>query len=150
MTTFHHSAPVSKNKSNRFISDSPTVISHISELDFSFHWRRSSHQRWSIKKAALKNFAILIGKHQCWNLFSIKLQAWNPATFLKRDSNIAKLLRTPFSQNTSRRLLLSTIILWHFTTTEATKQLSSPHLLLPKFVPQNRCKLGWLQCLMLQ
>ena len=39
------------------------------------------------KKAALKNFAILTGKHLCCSLFLIKLQAFWPATLLKRDSN---------------------------------------------------------------
>ena len=40
---------------------------------------KSSHRRFSIKKAVLKNFAIFTGKHQCWSLFLVKL--------LKRDSN---------------------------------------------------------------
>ena len=34
---------------------------------------RSSHQRCSIKKAVLKNFAIFTGIHLCWSLFLIKL-----------------------------------------------------------------------------
>ena len=48
---------------------------------------KSSHQRPSVKKGALKNFANFTGKPLCWTLFSITLQAWGPATFLKRDSN---------------------------------------------------------------
>ena len=48
---------------------------------------RSSHKRCSIKKGVLKNFAILTGKHLCWSLFLIKLQAWRSATLLKRDSS---------------------------------------------------------------
>ena len=36
---------------------------------------------------SLKNFAIFTGKHLCWGLFLIKLQAFRPAIFLKRDSN---------------------------------------------------------------
>ena len=50
---------------------------------------RSSHQRSSIKKGALKNFAIFTGTHLCWSLFLLKLKAF-----------------TPFSQNTSVRMLL--------------------------------------------
>ena len=49
----------------------------------------------------LKNFADLIGKHQCWSI------TWTPATLLKRDSNkmfsyvkFAKFIRTLFLQNT--------------------------------------------------
>ena len=34
----------------------------------------------------LKNFAIFTGKHLCWRLFLIRLQAFSPVTFLKRDS----------------------------------------------------------------
>ena len=36
---------------------------------------RSSHQRCSIKKAVLNNFAVFTGKHLCRSLFLIKLQA---------------------------------------------------------------------------
>ena len=35
----------------------------------------------------LKNFANFTGEHLYWGLFSIKLQAFRPATLLKRDSN---------------------------------------------------------------
>ena len=42
---------------------------------------RSSHRRCSIKKTVLKNYAILTGKHLCWGLFLIKLQAFRPASF---------------------------------------------------------------------
>ena len=57
---------------------------------------RSSHQRCSIEKAILKNFAIFTGKHLCWSLLLIDLQASRPATFLKScfPVNIAKFLRT--------------------------------------------------------
>ena len=37
---------------------------------------------------ALKDFAIFTEKHLCWSLFLINIQAWRPATLLKRDSNI--------------------------------------------------------------
>ena len=47
---------------------------------------RNSHQRCSIKKAVLKNFAIFTGIHLCWSLFLIKLQAYRPAILLKTDS----------------------------------------------------------------
>ena len=33
---------------------------------------RNSHRRCSIKKGALKNFAIFTGKHLCWRLALIK------------------------------------------------------------------------------
>ena len=39
------------------------------------------------KTGVLKNFAVSTWKHLCWNLFSIKFQAWHPATLLERDSN---------------------------------------------------------------
>ena len=37
---------------------------------------RSSHRRCSVKKGVLKKFANFTGKHLCWSLFLIKLQAW--------------------------------------------------------------------------
>ena len=48
---------------------------------------RTSLSQMFFKIGALKNFAYFIGKHQCWSIFLIKLQAWRPATLLKRDSN---------------------------------------------------------------
>ena len=48
---------------------------------------RSSRSKILFKIGVLKNFAIFTGKHPCWSLFKIKLQAWKPATLLKRDSN---------------------------------------------------------------
>ena len=40
-----------------------------------------------MKKTVLKNFAIVTGKHFSWSLFLMKLQAFSPATLLKKDSN---------------------------------------------------------------
>ena len=40
-----------------------------------------------VKIDVLKNFPNFTGKHLCWSLFLIKLQALKPATPLKKDSN---------------------------------------------------------------
>ena len=48
---------------------------------------RSSHWSCSVKKGVLKKFADFTRKHLCWNLFSMKLRAFSPATILKRDFN---------------------------------------------------------------
>ena len=71
---------------------------------------RSSHRRCSVKKSVLKNFAKFTGKHV--------RQSLRPATLLKKrlwhrcfHVNFAKFLRTPFLQNTSRRLLLKEALL---------------------------------------
>ena len=39
------------------------------------------------KNDVLENFANFLGKHLCWSLFSIKLQAFISVTLLKRDFN---------------------------------------------------------------
>ena len=44
---------------------------------------RSSHQRCSIKKAVLKNCSIFTGKHLCWSLFLIKVQAYSNGCICK-------------------------------------------------------------------
>ena len=44
------------------------------------------------KKRVLKNFPNFTGKHVCWSLFLIKLQALGPATLLKRGSNTGAFL----------------------------------------------------------
>ena len=46
---------------------------------------KTSHQRCSIGKAVLKNFATFTGRHLCRSPFLMKLQAWRP-TILLRDS----------------------------------------------------------------
>ena len=48
---------------------------------------RSSLLQMFFKIGVLKNFSNFIGKHQCWSIFLTKLQAWRPATLLKRDPN---------------------------------------------------------------
>ena len=40
-----------------------------------------------LKQVAFKNFTISTGRQLCWSLFLIKLQSFNPASLLKRDSN---------------------------------------------------------------
>ena len=47
---------------------------------------KSSRAQLLFEKSRTKNFAIFTWKHLCWRLFSIKLQAFRPATFLKRGS----------------------------------------------------------------
>ena len=47
---------------------------------------RSSHQRCSIKKDVLKNFANFTGKHLCQSPFFNKVAGLRPATLSKRDS----------------------------------------------------------------
>ena len=52
---------------------------------------RSSRSQMFFKIGALKNFAIFTGKHLCWSLFLIKLQA-----FTCFPVNIAKFYRVAF------------------------------------------------------
>ena len=75
---------------------------------------RSSHRRCSKRKGVLRNFATYTGKYLCQSLFSCSLR---PATLLEKrlwhscfPVNFAKFLRTPVLQNTSRRLLLSLLL----------------------------------------
>ena len=49
------------------------------------------------KNGVLKNFAR--GQHLCWSLFVIKLQAFSPATLLKRDSNTGVFLWNLWNSN---------------------------------------------------
>ena len=76
-------------------SDAPT---HTQTHDYG-----SSHQRCSIKKVVLKNFAKFTGKHLCQSLVFNKVAGLRPATLLKKrlrhrcfPVNFAKFLRTPF------------------------------------------------------
>ena len=81
---------------------------------------RNSHQKCSVKKGVLRNFAKFSGKHLYQSLFFNKVAGLSPATLLKKRCwhrcflvNFAKILRTPFLQNTSGRLLLCIEFLIH-------------------------------------
>ena len=74
---------------------------------------RSSHQRCSVRKGVLRNFAKFTGKHLCQSLFFNKVAGLRPATLLKKrlwhrffTVNFAEFLRVLFLQSTSGRLLL--------------------------------------------
>ena len=47
---------------------------------------KNSHQRCTVKKSVLRNFAKFIGKHLCQSLFFNKVAGLRPVTLLKRDS----------------------------------------------------------------
>ena len=100
-----------------------------------FWGSRSSLSQMFFKIGVLKNFANFIGKHQCWNIFLIKLQAWRPSTLLKRDSNAGVFLlnlryftehfflkSTPGGSNWTNSgylcdSLCGEVMLWSFSTT---------------------------------
>ena len=87
----------------------PIPVAGTKWVNMWFNTCRSSYQRCSIIKSVLKNFVKFTGKHLYQNLP-------RPATLLKKGLwnrcfpvNFTKFLRTPFLQNTSRRLLLDLI-----------------------------------------
>ena len=59
------------------------------EIQFFF---KSSRSHVFFKIDAMKNFAILTGKHLCWSLILIKFQTWRPESLLKKDFNIGVFL----------------------------------------------------------
>ena len=61
-------------------------------------FNRSSHQRCSVQNDVLRNFTKFAGKHLCQSLFLKDSLLWILWNFKK----------TPFLENTSRRLLLNT------------------------------------------
>ena len=72
---------------------------------------RSRDQRCSVREGVLRNFAKFTGKYLFQSLFFNNVAC--TATLLKKrlwhrcfPVNFAKSLRTPFSQNTSARLVL--------------------------------------------
>ena len=88
---------------------------------------RNSHRRCSVIKDVLRNFAKFTRKHLCQSLFFNKVADLRPATLLKKrlwyrcfPVNFAKLLRTPFSQNTSGRLLLKIKLLFIYNSEKTT------------------------------
>ena len=81
------------------------------------HNFRSSHRTCSVRKDVLRNFAKLLEKHLGQSLFLNKVAGLRSVTLLKKrlwqrcfPVNFATFLRTPFLQNTSRRLVLFILI----------------------------------------
>ena len=75
---------------------------------------RNSHQRSSMKKGVLKNFAKFTGKHLCRSLFFNKVTGLSPAAMLIKETLVqvfscefCKISENTFLQNTSGRLLLN-------------------------------------------
>ena len=81
--------PLLQNNSGRLLQHRRKVNKKSKDNKYS----RSSHQRCSIKKGVLRNFAKFTGKHLCRSLFLIKLQALWHRCF---SVNFAKFLETPF------------------------------------------------------
>ena len=46
-------------------------------------FQKQPHQRFSVRKGVLRNFAKFTGKHLCQNLFFNKVTGLRPATLLK-------------------------------------------------------------------
>ena len=97
------------------VGDKKTFTRPISRNKTTFFWPyrrencRSSHQRCSVRKCVLRNCAKYTGKHLCQSLFFKKRCSPQACNFIKDGCfqvNLAKFIRTPFLQNTSRRLLL--------------------------------------------
>ena len=74
---------------------------------------KSSRSQMFSEISSNKNFVIFTGKHLCWGLFLIKLQAFRPATFLKRDSGVScgycELYKNIFFIENLRWLLLTVL-----------------------------------------
>ena len=104
---------------------------------------RSSHQRCSVRKSVIRNFAKFTGKHLCQVLFFNKVADPELATLLKNrlwrrcfSMNFAKFLRAPFSQNIFGRLLLDNKALPSWESKESTKWTATGPGLVPR----------WLSC----
>ena len=94
---------------------SPTVskgpIVSVNLIHFFLSYKKFTNCRLSeastgsvqLKKSVLKTLAKFTGKHLCQSLFLNKVSGLWHRCF---PVNFAKFLRTPFLQNTSRRLLL--------------------------------------------
>ena len=82
-------------------------------MSLEYHKRRSSHQRYAVRKGVLRNFAKFTGKHLRQSFFFSKVAGLRLATLLKKRPwhrcfplDFSKFLRTPFLPNTFAGLLL--------------------------------------------
>ena len=98
-------------ESDQVIQDGRPDFFVVDKLNRIWKIIRSSHQRCSIKKGILRNFAKFTEKHLCQNLFfnkvvGLKMRLWHRCF----PVNYTQFLRAPFLQNTSGRLLLKFIL----------------------------------------
>ena len=87
---------------NKEITTRLSRLKSVSNID--------DHYLKAVSGDVLKNFVIFTGKHLCWSLFLIKLQA---CKFIEKrlqhwcfPLHVRKFLRTPILRNISERLLL--------------------------------------------
>ena len=99
--------------------------------------RRSSRSQVFYKIGVLKKFANFTRKHQCWSRFLIK----SPEIMVLHDRcfpvNFAKLLRTPFLQNSSSGVgicLIKSFTLQAFTKMFLNGQLQTNSYLMAKTI----------------
>ena len=86
------------------------VTGGFSKTSFFIIIFRSRHMQMFFKTGVIRNFAICTGKHLCWSLFLIKLQAEPlPKRVLTQVIPVilAKFLRTTFFMEHLRWLLMS-------------------------------------------
>ena len=68
---------------HKVIDNADIVVREVFALNYSVLQKQPPEMFY--EKAVLKNFVIFTGKHLCWSLFLLKLQAFK--SLLKRDSN---------------------------------------------------------------
>ena len=92
--------------------------------------KRSSHQRCSMKKGILRNFAKFTGKHLCQSLFFNKVAGLRPATLLKRS--LAQVFSCEYCETSK-----NTFFTKHLWTTAS--KVSKTHLfaLMTKSIPSQ-------------
>ena len=99
------------NKTSTQLLNSETMI-----LEIIFRILRSTHQRYSVKKGVLGNFAKSTGKHLCQSLFFNKVKGLRPATLVKERLwywcflvSFGKFSKKTFLRNTYGQLLMNFI-----------------------------------------
>ena len=103
--------PPSHEKLNNYLMQKSSSENLVVKMLMYLPIVRSSYQSCSIKKAALKNFTIFIGKHLCWSAHRETQE--NTCNLIKKKlqnrcfpMNIAKFLGTPILKNICERLFL--------------------------------------------
>ena len=83
-------APCAKSPTRKKAKEIPSLM-ELSKVLIKFVSKtisaKSIRLRMFFKIGTYKNLANFTGKHLCWNLFLINLQAWRPTILIKRDPN---------------------------------------------------------------
>ena len=113
-------------------------------MQFGFQKYRSSRSQMYFRIGALKDFAMFTEKYLCWGLFLINIQAWRPATLLRRDSEICDIFKNTYFYRTH-----PVAASWNISWTFSLLHLRTMNGVISWYVLAPQCLFHFIACVSL-